>query len=514
VPAESIAPLSLDTLLPFPDIHALRMAPRWLRLTSASSQNPLTAAFWLGTTDARPLAFFRIALGVAMLHDLVDFSFDLRAFLTDDGMLPRSVARAGLTWSVFDLVGSPVAVAVVYAIGVAAVVAFTVGYRTRIATAISWVFFVSLHHRNYYVTDAGDLLTGILLFYSFFAEPGARLSIDSRMGRGGRDWVPAFPVRLLQAHIAILYFVSARLKWRMGWLHGVAIYSALQLDGFARPAGAWLATHPSLCSALTFTVVAMEAAFPFLAFSPVLVRPCRAGAVALGVALQLGLLLTMRMGIFTEVMLAVCTLYLQPEWLDRAGDWLGARGWVAAGRARNPPEAPGPSSILAVYAALGLQLVLANWAPFAGRRFPLPRVVDRERDALDLEQPYDLFGTTYEVPRWDAPGLLADGTPVEVLSVAAPGARARGPAIHYSRWNKYTFKWREHPLRYAELGAYLCRAYEERTHARLASFDLIDDESMPHLPGQPANPTQHKLLWHQECADAAAAVDAPAPSLR
>jgi hypothetical protein len=89
-------------------------------VVAARSENPFSLAFWVGSVDPRPLALARIGIGLAVLHDLVDLTRDFRAFLTDDGMLPRGTVHDVFTWSLFDLVGSPVAVGVLYVLGVVA----------------------------------------------------------------------------------------------------------------------------------------------------------------------------------------------------------------------------------------------------------------------------------------------------------------------------------------------------------------------------------------------------------
>ena len=96
--------------------------------------------------------------------------------------------------------------------------------------------------------------------------------------------------------------------------------------------------------------------------------------------------------------------------------------------------------------------------------------------------------------------MLADGTPVDVLAVVAPGAEPRGPALSFSRWNKFTFKEREHPFLFPQLGAYLCRGYEERVPgAKLASFTLVDDATPPRgEDGAPVAP-RHREMWHWTC---------------
>ncbi len=468
-------------------------------LVSARSENPFSRAFWIGSVDPRPLALVRIALGLAVLHDLANLTRDFRAFLTDDGFLPRGSFHESYTWGLFDLVGSPFAAGVLYAVGVLAVVAFTVGYQTRVATFATWLFLASIHHRNYFVTDGGDELVRILVFWGLFSDWGAAYSLDARRRASRVVDVPAFGLRLLQLQIAVLYFCAARLKFRLGWLHGDSIFYALQLEGFARPPGALLERYPALCNVATKAILAMEGLFAFAAFSPFAVRASRAIAIALGLAVQLGILVTMRVGIFTEVMLAVMLLFVLPEWIDRAEAFARSKGWLAEDR-RPTSTIEAPRWRHVVNGVVLLQFVLAIWGMFAARRFPLPQAIRDEIKFVDVEAKYGLFDTTYDIPHWQAPGVLADGTAVEVLSVAAPGAMPRGPAWTFSRWNKFTFKEREHPFLFAELGAYLCREYdEERPGAKLATFTLIDDATPPRPPNGPAQPPNPRVLWSETC---------------
>ncbi|HEV3190847.1 MAG TPA: HTTM domain-containing protein, partial [Polyangiaceae bacterium] len=409
------------------------------------SDNPFSYAFWLGGIDPRPAALFRIALGLTILHDLLDLTRDLRAFLTDEGMLPRGTFSGPYAWTCFDWVGSPLAVSALYAVGFGTVVAFTLGYATRAATIATWLFVSSLHHRNNYVTDGGDDVVRILLFWSIFANLGAAYSVDARRAATRVISVPALPVRILQLQIAVLYFAAARLKFRLGWLHGDQIFYALQLDGFARPPGTFLTRFPSLCRLATKAILGMEFLFAFAAFSPVAIRFSRTVAIALGLAIQLGILTTMRVGIFTEAMLSVVWLFVLPEWIDAAEAWARKRYRLATD-ARPSSVVESPRWRVALNAFVLLQFVAAIWGVVAARRFPLPKVVAREIKLLDVEAKYSLFDVTYAIPRWEAPGLLADGTPVEVLSVVAPGAMPRGPNVRFSRWNKLTFKEREFPF--------------------------------------------------------------------
>lgn len=468
-------------------------------------QNPLDRRFWLGSVDPRPLALFRVLIGLTVLHDLLDGCVDFRAFFTDDGFLPRSVARPFWAWSLFDLAGGPAACWAIYALGFVIFAAFTLGYRTRIATVLAWAWLLSLHHRNPFVTDGGDDLIGILLFWSMFSDLGACWSIDAQR-RPPRAAVPALGLRLLQAHVAVLYYATARLKLMRGWLHGTAIFQTLQLIGFVRPLGSWLGTQPALCSALTYLVLVMEAAFPFAAFSPIWIVPARFVALGLGLAIQLGIASVMRAGIFQEAMLSSCALFILPEWFDAGFAWasrhLGVTlvtpprgGESAVPEPSKTTRRPARSEALACL--LGLQFFCSVWGFFGARRIPLPRFVSRELSFLSLEQPADLFGTIYSVPTWVGPGQLSDGSSVDVLAVVEPEIHPLEPGIRHSRWNKFIYK---EDIPWPTLGPYICRTYAERRPTPpLVSFEVIDAAIKPHLPGQPANPPQNHTLWRQRC---------------
>jgi hypothetical protein len=477
----------------------------------ARSESPFQASFWLGDVDPRPLALFRILFGVTLLHDLGNLTVDLRAFLTDEGMLPRGAQGEPRAWSLFHLVGSQAAVALLFVLGVCTVIAFTVGYRTRLATMLSFVFVTSVHNRNLYVTDGGDDLVRNLLFLALFADLGACFSLDTRLGRRPRAAVPAMGLRFLQLHVGLLYFCAARLKFRAGWLTHNVIYQCLQLTGFVRPPGELLLHAPSLCFALGLVTLGLEWAFSFLAFSPIRISRARALAIAAGLAVQFGILTTMRVGVFTETMIVVMVLFVQPEWLDRVSSWLQTRrregvtfSTAAAPTASplTPPLGPliGRVPILraVVLVVLALHFIPLAWGPFIARRFPPPAWVMSERKWLWLDQPFGLFDVVYDIPRWEASGVSVGGANVEVLAAAVPALVPR-VAWNFSRWYKFTFKGRERPFRFAELGRFVCREYERRTGTRLESFTLVETLTPAKIPGRSPLPTQRRERWRQRC---------------
>ncbi len=473
-----------------------------------ATENPLRADYWFGTADARPQALFRWLFGLTVCHDLLNYTRDLPAFLTDSGMLPRGVQADPHTWSVFELVGSTAGAAALFSVGLTAVVCFTVGFHTRVAAAVAWFFLTALDTRNLYVTDGGDDLVRCLMFLSIFADLGRCWSLDSWLGRVSTGPARVLALRFLQLHIALLYFCAARLKFRAGWLHGNVVFQILQLTGFVRPPGLILAQSPAMCRGSTLLTLVLEFSFAFFALSPWKVGWSRALAVAAGFAVQFGILVSMRVGAFTETMLAAMALFTRPEWFD----WLRARfGSHASPKASpNPDLVSGPvqnrfvdvlraSPVRAVgFALLCFQFMLLAWGPFIGRRIPPPRALMNARQYLWLDQPFGLFDVVYDIPRWSAEGSTITGAHVEVLSQAVPDLV---PVVRwrFSRWYKFTFKERERPFRFEQLGAFMCREYLAHTGQKLREFSLSETLTPPLVLGQPQRPASTRERWHQVC---------------
>ena len=476
-----------------------------------TEQNPLHAAYWVGETSPEPLALFRIALGLSLLHDTLNFAPNIATFLSDEGILPREALLDRSGFSVFYWVGSPAATIAVFALGACALLAFTLGYRTRMAAALSFLFVVSIKNRNLYIDDGGDDLVRNLLFLSMFADLGGCYSLDVRSGRRARGSVAALGLRFLQLHIALLYFCAARLKFRAGWLKQNVIYRCLQLLGFVRPPGALLARFPALCYVLGLVTLSLEWAFAFLALSPVFVRVCRALAIAASLGVQLGILATMRVGIFTEVMLVVNFLFVPAEWIQAVETWLRRRLYSSQPRPPLPSVAQRvptwgttlsqQPALCAMAFVLSLNFVLMAWGPFVGRRFPLPASIGIPRRMLTLDQPFGLFDRIYPGPTWAAVGTLPGGQRLDVLSATVPELVPH-VAWSFSRWYKFTFVVQDHPFPYEHLANYLCKLYRERTKHTLASIAVTQTLTLPHYPNQPPAPAETRLLIQQRCVDA------------
>ena len=347
-----------------------------------------------------------------------------------------------------------------------------------VAALASWAFLVTIHHRNAGITTGGDYLAQILLFFCALLDTGAAFSIDARFRGKARDFVAAAPFRAMQLHLATLYFVTARLKIRGGWLDGHGIYLSLQHKGFLRPLGAFLLEHPSFCQLSTWIVLLLEGAFAFLAFCPIYGRRTRLLAAGCALMVQLGVLSTMRVGMFTPLMLWVNVLFLPAVVRPSATRALQQKRWLFV-------------------AACNALVVLMAWGAFVGKRWPMPKPVESVQLALGLAQPFDLFGATYEVAQWQATGQSADGRRVEVLSRAEPGFQSK-VSWWFSRYYKLTFA---PDADHAAIAQWLCRQYADETSQTLQNIRLWKRAHAPVRPGE-ATSSQDVTLYEGPCSAA------------
>ncbi len=450
------------------------------------SENPLTLSYWTGVVDARPLAIFRIALGIVLLVDLASIARELSTFLTDDGVYPRR-ALAGGGLSLFSLTGSTTSVAFLIALGATATLAFTLGYFTRAATVACWVFWVSLHRRLPIVMTAGDFMVGIFFFFGMFADLSGRWSLDA-WRRGERDRVPALAPRFMAAFPALLYLFTARQKLLAGgaeWWFGSVIFKTMQAHGWLRPPGVWLEHYPVLCALLTGSTIIFELAIPFLYFSPVAIRPARALAVLANLALQIGILLTMRVGIFTYVMFAVTSLWLQPEWLDAIGGRLARKGI-----SETPRWSPGHKGLAG---ALSLFFLFAITTPVMPRH--LPRFVPHLVDFMGLVLPTSLFTHGFPSIRWEASGTLADGSRVDPLPVADSTCNFE-PAYFNTLWMQLPYVLDD----LSALGPFVCDRYNRASPGdRLERWRLVRATRDVYAPSEPVPEEHRSVLLEQTC---------------
>ncbi len=232
--------------------------------------------------DLRTLALFRVCLGLWLIVDLIIRAGHLTAHYTDFGVLPRAEAISHISpWrlSIHLINGSTAFQAILFILAGVFALCLVLGYRTRIATIVSWVLLLSLQNRNPILLQGGDNLALMLLFWGMFLPLGARFSIDealnSRTEAVPNSFASVATMAILVQCMSV-YFFSAFLKSGPEWMpDGTAVYYALHVDRFASPLAVWFRQFDLPMRGLTYFVWWLELIGPLLMFAPFFRVPLR-----------------------------------------------------------------------------------------------------------------------------------------------------------------------------------------------------------------------------------------------
>jgi len=286
--------------------------------------------------DLRALALLRVATAAVLLLDLAIRSTDLEAHYSNLGVLPLA-ALLDHAWSPYQVSlhaasGLWQAQALLFAAAAGLAGALLLGYHTRLATLGSWLLLVSVQNRNPFVGQGGDDLLRMLLFWGLFLPWGRVWAWDARArpAPARYGYFSAATVAYV-VQLALLYWCTALLKNGPEWTRdGTALYYAFSLDQVLLPLGRLLYPHPGLLRGLTFGTYYLELLLPFALFLPVGVARWRLLVVGVLLGFQVGIGLTLYVGLFFVVNMA-SLLGLLPA---VAVEWLARRGAPHAARVR------------------------------------------------------------------------------------------------------------------------------------------------------------------------------------
>ena len=511
--------------------------------------------------DLRALAVMRISLGIIMLRDLWVRSYDLVAFYSDRGALPREaiLERLDGTWrfSFHMMNGEWQFNAVLFMIHAVFAAMFLVGYRTRLATVLSWLFVISLHARGSIQLQAGDVVLRLLLFWSIFLPLGSRCSVDAFLSPPLKR-VPERVVNVATAafgyQLAAVYLFTALLKSGLAWKNGTAVYYALSIDYFAKQpfselvlgtapvvqvlgsdthawltANVWPHIHPEVpwaASVFTFGTILFEWAGPILLLFPFWRTRVRALVVGGFISLHLGFFAGLEIGLFPWICIAGWIAMVPGFVWDRLG-WRDASG---------APRAPVRSSWRFNGLAFFFLALVVNWNLSSVRKqFPkapsVPSEVRWVGHLLRLDQNWNMFAPyPLKDDGWYVmPGVLFSGDEVDLWGGGSPvwvdvdDSDGHKPLRHHSdesreldrtqpelvasmypsqRWRKYMRniwmkKYKGLRLYY---GKHLCRQWNA-THKgaeRLKTFRIVYMKQVTPPPGESGivEPVQ---IWKHNC---------------
>lgn len=304
---------------------------RWVRFCAAEE-------------DASALALVRIVACTTVAVHLAAFLGSGAARLA---LVHHELGGLGPTHGWLAPLGgaSPRAVGALVLATLVAAVLGALGWRTRSALVLAWLGLRAVGSLNPEARGSYDVLLGQILFVLILSGAGHALSLDAR--RVGPRPAARWPRLLLVLQLGLLYFGGALGKASSGWVPGgdaSALWFILQQPTWARFPSVPLALYP-LTQAATTLVWLFELLGLALVWA-VLLRERRAeGRVAralarvraveayllVGLAMHLGIELTMEVGPFSYASLALYPAALEPS---RLAAWVEAAGerWTRAPR--------------------------------------------------------------------------------------------------------------------------------------------------------------------------------------
>lgn len=304
--------------------------------------NFLRRDYWFGQVDSRPLSLFRIVAAMLMLKEAMYFLPLSAVFFSDNGIVPRSIAaqvNGPWRWSLLSLVGAESLVTLFLLVWIAILLCLLVGYRTRLMTVLNFIFLVSLFNRNYLPMDGADYVMRVMAFWSLFVPLGDYYSVDAlrtrlRRYRQTGNWrdlqapaaprtMFAFPLRMMQIQIALVYVVAGVSKTGDVWMQGLALHDVLSLKTYTLPTADLIVQFAPdwLLRALTYGVLLIEDLFIVLVFVPIGQPLLRLIGLASMALMHIGIAATMGIQNFAMFMIATYLVFFDPAWVKALGAW-------------------------------------------------------------------------------------------------------------------------------------------------------------------------------------------------
>ena len=282
--------------------------------------------------DSRSLVLFRV---LASLILIIDFLFTrlpyFTLFYTDKGILPlRELLSDRAFWSTtssLNFVSSSFNYQL--ALFVLALIFFFmmfVGYKTKWAVLGSWILLVSFQSRNFLIINSGDVLLGLMLFWSLYLPLNRHFSIDSALENKKSERNFSFNSIFFIFQILFVYHFTFLLKTDVTWKSGQAVYYALMLDNFRTVWGDILLQYEYIMRILSYvTYYVIEPFFPLLFILFGFWWRFRIIIILLMCVFHLSLGLFLHLGCFTWICMVGWLAFLPSEFWEKLKNFLPGR---------------------------------------------------------------------------------------------------------------------------------------------------------------------------------------------
>jgi len=495
------------------------------------------------SADLRALAALRVGLALLVIWDLAVRASDLSCHYSDTGILPRAArilifdmdGETGIQnwWSLHLISGALWFQAALFVAASLFALQLLVGYRTRLATILTWVFLASVQARLPMMLQGGDSLLRLLLFWGMFLPLGAVWSVDqcatciTSTLRPKLYRYSSIATAALILQIAIMYLCNAIAKHSPVWhTDHTAIYYVLSLDIYVTRIGKLLLEYSGLMSLFTATTLWLEWLVPFALFSPWKTGFVRVILIVLFWCFHAGLAICLNVGLLSYVAMVAWLVFLPTGFWDAAERIVRRKlthwpvpAFLKLRTLYRPQQVLSkPLGLLSsTFIGLALSYVVAWNAMLihSNQVVTWPAWLCTPGQILRLEQQWVMFAP---VPMTDdgwfvLRGTLMDGSEVNLWEPSQPLSyeKPRHGADFFPnhRWRKYFVNFISHPdaRLLSCLADWLARKWNEgqakgdpEKVIRTVQILIMTDLTSP--PGEMPEPHQALELWHWDYENA------------
>ena len=279
------------------------------------------------TCDPRLVPVLRIGFAILVAINALVWLRDASYWFSDEGVLTLASAidiNKHARWSLlFYLPSTPMVVNSCLALMLTNCLLLAIGCWSRWQMVCIFVWLVSFQNRNPIICDAEDTLFRCFAFYMIFLPLDCGWSVSQawrrRRGLSIAEVTSAdtWAIMLMRFQMIVIYVSATCTKvWGSTWQDGTALYYVSHMtDLFGRmPAATPLFDNLFFVKAMTWGVVVIEGLLPLL----LLIPRTRWLGVGLGIALHLGIELTMNLFLFEWLMMLGLVSFLGSEKKDPA----------------------------------------------------------------------------------------------------------------------------------------------------------------------------------------------------
>lgn len=193
----------------------------------------------------------------------------------------------------------------------------TFGLFTKSSLFLAIVGLNLIRFRNEFVFCGADRFLHMMLIYLMLSPCNKVWSIDSILKANKNKMGSVFILRMIQIHIAVIYFISGFSKsLDNNWLEGNAMIMAAMNPINNSWDLNFLANYPTLIICLkyyTFLIIMWEILFPVLLFN----KYSKNISFAIGISMHLGIIVFLRLEWFGYMAIASYLAYLSPVSISR-----------------------------------------------------------------------------------------------------------------------------------------------------------------------------------------------------